>query len=104
MPSHIKTILPVGMSPVNLDRLDPYACYRLVGALIHHCIKVSAEAAYPTGSKYARALRAVQTRGARIRFAQSNTLIGLWCSLSGYDEERISQAIINANLREGDLL
>jgi len=93
--------LPDGMRPFDINRIDPYACYRLVGAVIRHSILVTPSAAYPNAtSYYTKKRKMVEVRAMRVRFGEENPLVGLWCALSGYDEGRVRKAIVLANQEE----
>ena len=93
-----KTELPEGMKLINSKKLDPYACFRLVGAVIWHSIAIAPGASNPnTTSYYMKKKQVVQVRALRARFGKENPLIGMWCSLAGYDEGKVRKAIIIAN-------
>jgi len=90
--------IPKGMRSFDPDRMDHYACYRLVGAIIRHTLISSRTAAYTNDvSFYKKRAKSKVVKEIRTRFATNSPLIGLWCALSGYDEGKVRKAIIVSN-------
>lgn len=69
-------------------RLDPYACYRLVEAMIRVCFSEPA-LLYPKDK-----IKQIELCEQRIHFAQNSDIIELYGILSGYDDLRIRRKIV----------